>query len=216
MPGSTERLKRRWRSWSQRQSTLFFAEGARAAWTGGTRERVRGAILAVVSERDGRTHLGFRSFDAAFAGRGEPGASDASLRERRASGAHVIESVREGPPSRISVRVTEGCAVRTRAGGLSRYQAESLDSIRPIRARRLLTGSTRSGSSLRASSQDEARRQTTRGETSPRNRTSDSRPLLVPVRRYRVAEVVGPSSSSEKRAIGIVRVESSCDRVRCT
>lgn len=122
-----------------------------------------------------------------------------------ASGAHVAGS--KGSAFRTDVRATRRCAVRGERGTPSRM-ARNLVSIRPVRARRPLRSAPRERLvATRVPARGSAPANAPRGETSPRERTSDHDPRLVPVRR-RVAEVVRPLSGSEKRAIGIVRVES--------
>jgi len=122
-----------------------------------------------------------------------------------ASGAHV--AVRRVPPfGRTCAR--HGGARSGASGGLQSRNRRGTSSRFGRSARDALFGERReSGSSLRESRKGSAPANAPRGETSPRERTSDHDPRLVPVRRS-VAEVVGPLSGSEKRAIGIVRVES--------
>jgi len=114
----------------------------------------------------------------------------------------------KGSARRESVRATQRCAVRGERG-TPRRNRHGTSSRFGRSARDALSGERReSGSSPRESPQGEARRQTRRGEirrpASGRVTTTRvSCPCVV-----RVAEVVGPLSGSEKRAIGIVRVES--------
>jgi len=126
------------------------------------------------------------------------------------SGAHAAASAaaRRVPPFEQAC-ARHGGARSGASGGLQvRNRARNLVSIRPVRARRPLRRAPRERLvATRVPARGSAPANAPRGDTSPRERTSDHDPRLVPVRRS-VAEVVGPLSGSEKRAIGNGRVES--------
>jgi len=203
-PGTTGRYQRRWRSRSQRhaRSSSLKAHGPRGRRP--TRADGESDLLARTSRATAeRTSVFVRTRRPSRVDAG-PETSRCSAREGR----HRVRTspVREGPPlGRTCAR--HGGARSEASGGFQAVKAQNLVSIRPVRARRSLRSAPRERLvAARVPARGIAPANAPRGCRPASGRvttTRDSCPCVV-----RVAEVVGPLSGSEKRAIGIVRVES--------